>query len=172
MINRYVYWRSHKMISLDALIGRYDRFRNLFVDDFMKYCREKGEPCSVAYIGRTVIDEDHQIDEPYVRVIIIRDIDNKNSYNNFFVWPNLNSIDLYFFIVSDNLTKKLNKAGIKNHGYDNTIQVELVFENFERYIDIWPNTLHIYDKIHCDNSIESPKKTNTELIYKSVANDL
>ncbi|MEM5809006.1 MAG: hypothetical protein QXH92_03805 [Candidatus Aenigmatarchaeota archaeon] len=160
------------MISLDALIGRYDRFRNLFVDDFMKYCREKGEPCSVAYIGRTVIDEDHQIDEPYVNVIIIRDIDNKNIYNSFFMWPNLNSLELHFFIVSDDLTKKLSEANIKNHGYDNTIQLELFFENFECCINIWPNMLYIYDNIRCNDSTGSPRKSNTDLLYNSISNDL
>ncbi|MEM5809005.1 MAG: hypothetical protein QXH92_03800 [Candidatus Aenigmatarchaeota archaeon] len=50
------------MITLDALVQRYDEFYiPPLLNDFVEYCRKNEEPCSVAGIDYHVVDENEQI---------------------------------------------------------------------------------------------------------------
>ncbi|MEM5809007.1 MAG: hypothetical protein QXH92_03810 [Candidatus Aenigmatarchaeota archaeon] len=161
------------MILLDDLVRRHYDFRNVFTCNFVEYCRRKGEPCSVAYMSYTIIDEDCKTSISYARVTVIRDVNNTNKYNSFFELPNLNGVELNFFIVPDKLPKKPINIGTRGRGYDNSLQIRLTFDVFEHYINIQPSMIYFFDYIRLDNFgyLSENKDINIDLLYNSIAND-
>lgn len=160
------------MIALEVLVEKYHKIYKVSLSRFIKYFDWETESYSMANLDETIINEDYKILEPYISIIVMRNMYAKDKNKDSFKLSELNKIELKFFTLSNELINRLKSAGISEHGYDSTIQIELRAKSFKHWFNIWPNMISIGGRLFYDGSICSLKRVNTDLLYNSVANDL
>lgn len=160
------------MIILGPLVERYNKLYNSSLDVFVETCKEKGEPCSIARVDPTVVNEDVPILTSYTNVIIVRDND-KHDYKGIFRLSDLKVAGMKVFAALNGSDLELLLEDVDIDEINSTMRLDLIFETFDYYINLC-STVVTYSSLVYDYNSDSEFKDSlyTKLYYKLVNKDL